>query len=108
MSSEYLDAVDRMNMNGWKPDSLNVNIPDHPELRFPSPDGEWEVEISPTNGYDDGKLHEDRLEFFVNVYRYEVNDNGDRVEEIGHVYSSGFNDPQDAVDQAEAKIQEYS
>lgn len=106
--SKYLQAVDAIDANGWSEDALNVNIPDHPEIRFASPNGVWEVELSPTNGYDDGHLHEDRLEFYVNVYKYEVNDNGDRVDEFGQEFSRSFDDPQNAVELAEEKIQEYS
>lgn len=108
MSSDYLDAAENMDDNGWSSSSLNVNIPHHPEIRFASPDGVWEVELSPTNGYDDGNLHEERLQVFVNVYKYEVDDNGDRVQEIGHPYSKGFDDTVAAVNHAEEKIKEYS
>lgn len=104
---EYLELVDNMDMQGWDSAAVSTNIPNHPEIRIPSLDGEYEVEISPVNGYDDGKLHEENLEFYVNVYEYRV-ENGERIEEEGHIFSRGFGEAKDAVKLAEKKIQELN
>ena len=51
----------------WTIDAIDVHIPGHPEMRFYPDDPRYEIMLSPYNGYDDGELHEDRLEFVVQI-----------------------------------------
>lgn len=108
MVSDYTKAVRSIDLCGWSADSISVNIPGHPEDRYASPSGRYEVEISPMNGYDDGQLHEDRLHFFVNVYTYRVADNGDRIEEEGQVFSRRVDTAEAAAELAQQKLNEYA
>lgn len=104
---EYVNLLESVERNDWSRSSVNVNIPDHPEVRFTSPSGTFEVEISPVNGYDDGDLHPDNLSFFVNVYKYRLDEYGDRVSE-DTLFSRKYDNPQKAVLKAELKIKKLS
>lgn len=105
--AEYIDIVESVDADDWTVSAVDTNIPNHPEYRFSSPDGGLEIEISPVNGYDDGNLHEERLEFFVNVYKYRVNDNGDRIEEDGLIFGRKKSSVGDAVSLLRQKLGEY-
>lgn len=104
----YTNSLKALNAHNWSASSINVNIPGHPEVRFSSPSGRYEVEVSPVNGYDDGKIHQDRLHFFVNAYTYYIDEDGNRIEEEAHVFSRKCESIETAVEIAEQKIAEFN
>lgn len=105
--SQFLDLVESIEDGEWSRSSVNVNIPEHPEIRFSSPTGKFEVEISPVNGYDDGKVRKEDLEFFVNVYKYRLDEYGDRVSE-NMLFSRKYKQAEKAILKAELKIKKLS
>ena len=105
--NKFLDLVDSIENDEWNRSSVSVNIPEHPEIRFASPTGMFEVEISPVNGYDDGKVRKEELEFFVNVYKYQLDEHGDRVSE-DLLFSRKYEQAEKAILKAELKIKKLS
>lgn len=75
----------------WTASGSFVNIPGHSrEIYYPT-DPRFDVELEPFNGYDDGRLHADRLRFVVSIYeRVTYDAENDEWIDSTRVYSRRF------------------
>lgn len=103
--SKYTELVRSISAPNWGTTTTNTNIPEHPVEIFSSQNGRYEVEISPVNGYDDGELHEEHLEFFVNIFEYNTYDEeNDEWLDVIQTAGKQFNTAESAVSEAQKRI----